>query len=140
VFCAGVLLGARDGVMVGACTMLIFTLLNPYGPAHPVVMLSQVIGIALAGAAGAAFTGLGLPARPPAARAVVLALLAIVVTAAFDLLTNLATGLVFGQTRYWLLAGIPFSLWHIGYNLVLFVVLGTPLTAVFARYGERLSV
>jgi hypothetical protein len=74
-----------------------------------------------------------------AVRVAALAVLAVLVTAGFDLLTNLATGLVFGQIGYWLIAGIPFSLWHIGYNVALFVTVGTPLTAVCARYGERLS-
>ena len=40
--------------------------------------------------------------------------------------------------RFWLIAGIPFSLWHIGFNVALFAVLGTPLTAVLARYSARL--
>ena len=67
-----------------------------------------------------------------------LAILAIVVTATFDLMTNAATGLVFGKMRYWLIAGIPFSLWHIGFNVALFAAIGTPLTAVLARYAARL--
>ena len=52
---------------------------------------------------------------------------------------NLATGVVFGQIRLTLLGGIPFSLWHIGWNVVLFVALGTPLVRVFAHYRGRLS-
>jgi membrane protease YdiL (CAAX protease family) len=44
-----------------------------------------------------------------------------------------------GQIRASLIAGIPFSLWHIGYNVLLFVALGTALVAVFARYAERLA-
>lgn len=139
VFCSGVLLGARDGVLVGGMTMLIYSLLNPYGPAHPVVTLSQVIGSAFAGLAGAAFARAGFTTRGAVARAIALAMFALVVTALFDLLTNVATGLVFGQMRVWLIGGIPFALWHIGYNILLFVVLGTPLTVVFARYAERLA-
>ena len=138
-FGAGVLLGARDGALVGAVTMSIFTLLNPYGPAHPLLMAAQVAGMVLAGLAGALFAALGLAARPAATRAAILGVTAVAVTAVYDLLTNAATGLVFGQMRYWLIAGIPFSLWHIGYNVALFVAIGTPLTAVFARYAERLS-
>jgi membrane protease YdiL (CAAX protease family) len=46
---------------------------------------------------------------------------------------------VFGQIRLTLLAGIPFSLWHIGYNVALFAALGTPLVAVFGRYAARLA-
>ena len=139
VFCSGVLLGARDGILVGVLTMLVYSLLNPYGPAHPVVTTAQVAGNALSGAGGAMFARLGLPARPPGVRVVALAVCGLLLTAIYDLLTNVATGLVFGQMTTWLLAGIPFALWHIGYNVALFATLGTPLTAVFARYAERLS-
>jgi uncharacterized membrane protein len=59
VFGAGVLLGARDGMLVGALTMLLFSSLNPYGPAPPVVMLAQVLGEVLAGWGGALFAGMG---------------------------------------------------------------------------------
>ncbi len=139
VFGSGVLLGARDGALVGGLTMLVYSLLNPYGPAHLLVTAAQVGGNALSGMAGAIFARLGWASRPAPARAVVLVGFAILVTASYDLLTNVATGLVFGQMRTWLLAGIPFALWHIGYNAVLFATLGTPLTAVFARYAQRLS-
>lgn len=139
VFCAGVLLGARDGVLVGVVTMLAYSLLNPYGPAHPLVTAAQVSGNALTGAGGALFARMGLPERSTFMRAAALALFAVVLTGAYDLITNVATGLVFGQMRTWLLAGIPFALWHIGFNVALFVALGTPLTAVCARYAERLS-
>ena len=139
VFCSGILLGARDGALVGGLTMIVYSLLNPYDHAHPLVTAAQVAGNAASGVAGACFARLGLPARPAMARAAALVLLAVVVTAFYDLLTNVATGLVFGQMRTWLLAGIPFALWHIGYNVALFATLGTPLAAVFARYAERLS-
>ena len=139
VFCSGVLLGARDGALVGGITMLVFSLLNPYGPAPPLVTAAQVTGSVMSGLAGAAFRGLGLAERPLPARVAALALAALIVTASYDLLTNVATGLVFGQMRTWLVAGIPFALWHIGYNVLLFVTLGPPLTAVSARYAQRLS-
>jgi hypothetical protein len=139
VFCSGVLLGARDGALVGALTMLVYSLLNPYGPAHPVVTAAQVVGNVASGLAGAVFARLGLPGRPVPARIVGLVLVAIIVTAFYDLLTNIATGIVYGQMRTWLVAGIPFALWHIGYNIALFATLGAPLSAVSARYSERLS-
>jgi len=139
VFCAGVLLGVRDGSLVAVITMMLYTLLNPYGPAPPVVMLAQVIGSAFAGFGGGVFARAGAPRWPAGVRALALAVTALVLTALYDLLTNIATGLVFGQMRYWLVAGIPFSLWHIGFNIALFMALGTPLTGVLARYGERLS-
>ena len=138
-FCAGVLLGFRDGALVGGMTMLLFTLLNPYGPAPPLVMLAQVMGNGLSGAGGALFARLSGPRWPVPARVAGLVVAAIFLTALYDLMTNVATGLVFGQMLSWLVAGIPFSLWHIAFNAVLFAVLGTPLTAVLSRYGERLS-
>ena len=139
VFGAGVLLGSLDGALVGGVTMLVYTLLNPYGPAHPVVMLSQVVGIAVAGVAGGWYARAGLPGRSARARAGTLVVVAVIVTAVFDLVTNVATGIVFGQMKTWLIAGIPFSLWHIGYNVLLFAAVGTPLVAVFARYSARLA-
>ncbi len=139
VFCAGVLLGARDGALVGALTMLAYSLLNPYGPAHPLVTLAQVLGEVAPGLAGGAFARLGLHARSAGARATALGALAVALTVWFDVLTNLATGLLIGQMRVVLLQGIPFALWHTGSNLLLFVLLGTPLVAVFGRYRARLS-
>jgi len=139
VFCTGVLLGARDGALVGVITMLVFSLLNPYGPAPPLVTAAQVGANAAYGLAGALAARLGLPAWPVAIRVAGLALSAVVLTASYDLLTNVATGLTFGNMRIWLVGGIPFALWHIAWNTVLFVTIGTPLTPVFARYAERLS-
>lgn len=138
-FAAGLLLGARDGAVVGGFTMLVYTLLNPYGPAHPAVMAAQVAGMALAGLGGAGFGRLGLPARGAGARAAALVAFAVVTTLAFDLLTNSASGLVYGQMVPWILAGIPFSLWHVGYNAALFGAVGTPLAPVLARYATRLE-
>ncbi len=139
IFAAGVLLGARDGALVGALTMLVYSLMNPYGPAHPLVTLAQVLGQVPAGVAGGLFAAAGLPAWRLAVRTAALGGLALVLTLWFDLVTNVATGLVVGQMRVVLLQGIPFALWHCGTNLLLFVLLGTPLVAVFGRYRARLS-
>jgi len=139
VFCSGILLGARDGALVGIVTSLVYSLLNPYGAVHPLVTLSQVTGEAAAGLAGAAFAAAGWPARSPAARAAALAVTAAVVTLFYDFITNLATGILFGQVRATLIGGIPFAFWHNVTNVGLFVVLGTPLAGVFWHYRSRLS-
>jgi uncharacterized membrane protein len=138
-FCSGVLLGVRDGALIGALTMLVYSLLNPYGAVHPLVLLAQVLGEAVTGGAGGAFAALGLPGRSIAARAATLAAGGFLLTALFDLITNLATGIVFGQMKATLIGGIPFSLFHIATNVAMFAAVGTPLVAVFARYRERLS-
>ncbi len=136
---AGVLLGARDGAMVGAVVMLVYSLMNPYGPAHPLVTVAQVLGQVPAGLAGGLFAAAGLPARRRAVRGAALGGLAVALTLWFDLVTNVATGLVVGQMRVVLLQGIPFALWHCGTNLLLFTLLGTPLVGVLGRYRARLS-
>ena len=139
VFCSGILLGVRDGALVGALSELLYSLLNPYGSAHPLVTLSQVLGIAAAGVAGGVAVRAGLPVLPPTIRAGALVLASIGLTAFFDFLTNLAGGIVYGQLRVMLIGGIPFSLVHIGTNILLFALIGTPLVGVFARYRHRLS-
>jgi len=136
-FAAGVLLGPRDGAVVAGITELLYSLLNPYGVAPPLVTAAQVLGMALVGAAG------GLrrvwEVRPLVLRGVLLGVAAALLTAVFDLLTNVATGLVFGQMKVWILGGIPFSLVHIGWNAAVFARLGPAIVAVLARYRARLS-
>ena len=137
VFASGVLLGARDGALVGTVTMLLYSLLNPYGLAHPLVTAAQVAGEAVAGLTGG--LAAGLASQPPVVRGAALAGVGVMLTAFYDFLTNLASGVVYGQLRVVLLAGLPFALWHIGTNAALFAIVGTPLAAVCARYRSRLS-
>ena len=139
VFSSGVLLGETDGMLVGAISELIYTLLNPYGAAHPLVMFSQILGMTVAGGAGGMAARFGLSSRPVVVRAALLGLAAVVLTSFFDLVTNLASGIVTGQMRLILLGGIPFFLFHVGTNVVLFAVIGTPLVGVFEHYRLRLS-
>ena len=136
-FASGVLLGVRDGAGVAALTMFLYSSLNPYGAAHPLVTTSQVLGEALVGATGGAAVGL---ARSPAwIRVIVLGVTGALLTLVYDLVTNVATGIVFGQMRVVLLGGILFALWHIATNTLLFAGLGPALVSVLARYRARLS-
>jgi hypothetical protein len=137
-FSAGLLLGARDGALTAALTELVFSLLNPYGPALPLITLAQVLGMAVAGAAGGVLGAADLGGLPAVPRAIALALAGAVVTLFFDLATNLATGVLFGQMKLTLLGGIPFALVHIGTNVALFVAIGTPLAGALRHYRSRL--
>jgi len=116
----------------------IFSLLNPYGPALPLITLSRVLGIAASGAAGGLLGAIGVAGLPPVFRAVTLGAAGALLTLFFDLVTNIASGLIFGQMRLTLLAGIPFALWHIGWNVALFVAIGTPLVGALQHYRSRL--
>jgi hypothetical protein len=139
VFCSGVLLGSRDGALVGALSELIFSVLNPYGAVHPLVTLAQVAGMTIAGATGGVAARTRIATWPPALRAPWLALVGVLITAVFDLVTNLASVVVYGQLKLTLIGGLPFALIHMGTNAALFAALGTPLVSVFAHYRLRLS-
>jgi hypothetical protein len=139
VFASGVLLGARGGALVGVVTMLIYSVLNPYGVAPPLVTLAQVAGEALTGACGGVVARLGLGRAPVGVRVVVLAGIGAVLTAIYDALTNVATGVLFGQMRATLIGGLPFALFHLGTNAALFGTLGVPVVGVVESNRPRLA-
>ena len=139
VFLAGVLLGSRDGALVGAVSMLVFSGLNPYGAAHPLVMAAQIAGQLASGIAGGVLGRSRLARASWPVRAGVLALTGLALTTLYDLLTNLATGVLFGQLRATLVGGLAFALWHIGTNVVLFAAAGPSLFGVCSHYRSRLS-
>jgi hypothetical protein len=62
-----------------------------------------------------------------------------IVTAIFDAVTNLATGILFGQIRATLMAGLAFSAWHVATNALLFGLVGAPLLGALEPYRSRLS-
>jgi uncharacterized membrane protein len=57
-FSAGCLWGLVPGILVGAIGMWLWSTFNPYGPASLPVTISQVLGMLMCGAAGAAYAGL----------------------------------------------------------------------------------
>ena len=138
VFLSGALIGAAWGAWVGGVARLIFSVGNPYGPPHPLVLGAQVLGGAMVGAWGGvagrwllARTGLGAGAK---ARTLILLASGFVVTTAYDLLTNLAQGVVFGSIPATLVLGALPALQHIGSNLVIFAVLGNAAFPWLSRH------
>ena len=136
-FASGVLLGVRDGAGVAALMMLLYSLLNPYGAAHPLVTVSQVAGAAAFGIAGGLTCG--FPQCTTRLRPVLLGLAGAALTVFYDFITNAATGIVFGQLRATLIGGLPFAFGHIAWNTALFAALGPPLAGVLQRYRARLA-
>ncbi len=137
-FGCGVLLGP-SGIAVAALMEATYALLNPWGPVHPVILAAQAAGMAIVAAGGATFATLGGPRWRTPWRVPALALAGAVLTTLFDLLTNVATGLVFGQMRAWLVQGLPWMLGHLTWNAIIFAAIGTPLSGVFGHYRSRLS-
>jgi hypothetical protein len=144
VFLSGVIVGVRWGLWVGAVARLVFSLANPYGPPHPWVLVAQVLGASFLG-------GLGGLLRRPIARwdsgaaaghasgvlerrgALLFGAAGLVGTFAYDLLTNLALGIVFGAPRATLaVAALP-ALQHIASNVAIFAVVGGLATSWLRR-------
>lgn len=137
-FGSGVLLGAGGAAVAGLMECL-YALLNPWGPVHPVILGAQVAGMALVALGGALFARLDGPRWPVRRRALALGAFGALLKIVFDVMTNVATGLVFGQVRVWLLQGMVWTVWGALWDMTIFAALGTPLTGVFAHYRARLS-
>lgn len=139
VFAAGYLLGARTGAMVGGLAMGLYSLANPYGLAHPVVLASQVLGRAFVGLTGGWAARLGLP-RAAAGRAAALVAWAAAGALFYDAITNVGTGLVFGALVPSLVMGAPWALAHLLSNAAVYAVVGVPLTvALDTRRGALVA-
>jgi hypothetical protein len=138
VFLSGAVVGATWGAWVGGVARLIFSVGNPYGPPHPLVLAAQVGGGALVGAFGGVAGRWLLPpagrAQGAKARTASLVGAGAVATLSYDLLTNLAQGVVFGSVPATFALGAIPALQHIGSNLALFAVLGNAAIPWLARH------
>lgn len=129
IFLAGFLLGPGYGAAVGFSAELIYTTFNPYGMAAIPVMLAQVLGMTIAGLAGAAFPAL-LRGRQTRSVILLCAVAGFLLTLQFDLLTTLATGLVLGFSveaiKAMLVFGSLFYATHLLSNTLIFAF-GLPI-------------
>jgi hypothetical protein len=125
VFMAGLFCGARLGTAVGGISILMYSLLNPLGPAPAPLLAAQVAGFIVIGASG----GIVGP-RIKTARASSIAAGAaagFVLTLVYDILTTIASAfIVLGADRFVeglggiFLAGALFIAWHVGINTAVF--------------------
>jgi uncharacterized membrane protein len=124
-FFAGVILGAPRGALVGALSMLLFSLLNPLGPAPFPVFLAQVGGMAVIGSAGALWNRTALS---PGRAGVLAAVWGGVLTFAYDIITNYGIAVTMGRWNAPLpviASGIPFSIMHLVSNILIFAGIGS---------------
>ncbi|MEO6462001.1 MAG: hypothetical protein ABIP29_02910, partial [Candidatus Eisenbacteria bacterium] len=140
-FAGGFVLGPLGGALAGALGAFLYSAINPYGSglAVPLVLLAQVMGMAIAGAVGG-FVGRAPLAAVPSklGRAAIVVAAGIAVTLVFDLLTNLASAILFGPLVPTLIAALPFSLVHVGTNAVLFAGAGVALLGALERTRRSL--
>jgi hypothetical protein len=128
---SGVLVGPAWGAWVGGVARLIFSLANPYGPPHPLVLVAQIAGGVMLGGAGGLWRGSLLAGGTRAALAWIL--LGLLGTVAYDALTNVAQGIVFGSIPATLAFGALPALQHVASNTAIFFVLGRLASAWLAR-------
>lgn len=125
-FAAGYALGALRGIIAAGAASLIYFGLNPQG-LFPPLLVSQILGAAVAAVAGAVFRLVARLKRlhPPERRTLTLAAIGILVTLIYDILTNsvypIFAGLKGGALAAYYMAAIPFSVLHIGTNLFIFI-------------------
>lgn len=132
---SGVFYGPLLGIIVGVLGETVFSLGNPLGPAPLPLLIGQVLGMALAGAAGGLLGALALP-RSRVPRAVVWGGVGAVVTLVFHLATDGAYALMTRLTWAYIVAGIPFYAIHLLSNAALFAVaLPLIIDAAHARFG-----
>ena len=145
VFAAGYSLGLRRGATVAIAAWALHGTFNPWGmaaaPLLGVLMASETL-YAAAGVAARALAGTGLVRRT-----VVFAAAAVGATLAYDVATNVYTGLVWaglaggGETGRWLLVAVlgpgalAFGAIHLAANVTLFPVVGPLAIAAARRLG-----
>ncbi len=130
IFLGGVVTGPLHGFAIGVLAELVFSMLNPLGPALPLVFVAQLIGMGIAGAAGG-LLGPRIARLRGGARVAVLAVAGFTVTLLFDVITNLALGIHLGPVFPTLAGGLAFSLVHLAANTLAFAVLGAGGLRVF---------
>ncbi len=125
-FVAGYKLGIKRGILAAIIAAVLYFGLNPQGGLFPPLLVAQIIGVAAAPILGALFRLL----KPLILRLLSLPVMAIIATAWYDLLTNLAYPLSIGLNYKGILitlsAGIPFSLVHNISNVIIFAVFIPP--------------
>jgi hypothetical protein len=130
VFLGGVVTGPLSGFAIGVLAELVFSMLNPLGPALPLVFVAQLIGMGIAGAAGG-LLGPVIARLRGGARVGLLAAAGLAVTLIFQVITNLALGIHLGPVLPTLAGGLVFAVVHLAANTLAFAVLGAGGIRVF---------
>jgi hypothetical protein len=130
-FTAGFLLGTSAGVLTGGLTEGLFAGFHPMGSSLGLLLVTQIFGMALAGAAGSWACALsGSRSHGKRFRSAVVGL-GVLATLVFDILTNLAFPVMagFSVSGYMvtLIAGAPFAVVHLVSNALVFSFVVTPL-------------
>ena len=131
VFLSGLILGPARGIFVGVLSIFIYSMLNPFGPPPPPLLIAQVMGFLLIGAAGGLLRG---PIRGGGKRSFLLCALAgFLLTLAYDAATTASTALIaLGPDGFmdgvwgFFALGAPFVIAHVITNTLIFALIVLP--------------
>lgn len=142
VFLSGVILGPGSGIVVGFLSILFYSIFNPYGPPLPPLVLAQIIGFAIIGAAGGILRKrLSVRGKAPYLFS---ALAGLLLTLIYDSLTTVATafvmlgtdGFVKGLAGFFF-AGAIFIIVHTLSNTIVFTVTAVPVMRAVSSWERR---
>lgn len=136
VFTSGFLLGIIEGGVVGALSMGIYTVFNPYGLAPIPIAAAQVVSMFIIGLVGGLLFSLRLFRGVTLVTFVWMGVVGFILTLLYDFLTNSGVAIVMGSFVPVMLAAIPFSLTHLISNIIIFVIL-TPVLFRLAKLERR---
>ena len=154
VFVAGYTLGLRRGITVAVAAWLVYGQISPWGVAQPQLLATLIASEALFAGAGAAarkFMSADRITLRPTLTTLAFLLPALIVTPAYDMLTNVYTGYAWagiaGSSDYtrWITVALfnPGALFfmavHLGANLVFFPVFGPLFVKGAERARERIG-
>jgi uncharacterized membrane protein len=108
-FTAGFVWGTTAGAMVGAVGTALFSMFNPYGPTTIPMMIAQISGSALCGAAGALYQYSGWYEGSPKVVRIGLVLCGVVCTALYYVPVNVVDAWLFQPFWPRLIASLPFT-------------------------------
>jgi hypothetical protein len=123
VFLGGAATGPLHGLLIGVAAELLFSGLNPIGPAFPLVLVAQLSSVGAIGLAGG-LLGVRLSRLKRLTRACALGASGLLLTLLFDALTNLALGVHLGPILPTLIGGLAFGVMHLVSNTVIFAGIG----------------
>jgi uncharacterized membrane protein len=132
IFLSGFALGSRNGIVVGLITELVFSNLNPLGPAPPAILLAQVSCMMLIGTAGGAVAKFSDQGDIKLSSSLKMGAMGLYLTILYDLVTDLGFALSFPLigndlvSTYvtYLVLGSPFMIVHVFSNTLLFGTIG----------------
>jgi len=139
IFLSGLLLGPRNGVLVGVIASSIFSTFNPYGISPLPLFVAQALSRALVGYLGGKLGKLGLDKRRFWIRAVAFGIAGLLLTWVYILLTFSSSifsmGFSVEQLKIWFVGGMVSYLILTANNILIFALILPFVSRELSRIG-----